>query len=95
MAKTLTAVFDGKVLRPDGETDLEPNARYLVIVERVVPRSEEGDAWAVLESLIGSIDAPEDWSAEHDHYLYGTEKRGDQDITPADQGNALDERDGE
>jgi hypothetical protein len=28
-----------------------------------------------LQSLIGSVDAPPDWSAEHDHYLYGTPKR--------------------
>ncbi|MCU0568691.1 MAG: hypothetical protein MUF49_19100 [Oculatellaceae cyanobacterium Prado106] len=34
----------------------------------------EGDAWGVLESLIGTIEAPADWSAEHHHYLYGTPK---------------------
>jgi hypothetical protein len=34
------------------------------------------DAFAVLESLTGSIEAPADWAAEHDHYLYGTPKRG-------------------
>lgn len=34
-----------------------------------------GDAWDVLESLSGAVEAPADWSAEHDHYLYGTPKR--------------------
>jgi len=24
--------------------------------------------------LTGTVEAPEDWSAEHDHYLYGTLK---------------------
>jgi hypothetical protein len=34
------------------------------------------DAFDVLEALTGSIEAPADWAAEHDHYLYGTPKRG-------------------
>jgi hypothetical protein len=36
---------------------------------------ESGNAWDVLGSLTGTIEAPADWSAEHDHYLYGTPKR--------------------
>jgi hypothetical protein len=32
------------------------------------------DAWNILESLIGTVEAPADWSAEHNHYLYGTPK---------------------
>jgi hypothetical protein len=31
-----------------------------------------GDAVAVLEQLIGTVEGPPDWAAEHDHYLYGT-----------------------
>lgn len=34
------------------------------------------DAWALLDELAGSAQAPADWAAEHDHYLYGTPKRG-------------------
>ncbi len=33
-----------------------------------------GNAWDVLESVTGRVEAPTDWSAEHDHYLYGTPK---------------------
>lgn len=29
-----------------------------------------------VHDLIGSIDGPEDLSAEHDHYAHGTPKRG-------------------
>jgi hypothetical protein len=29
----------------------------------------------VLESLTATIEAPADWSSEHDHYLYGTPKQ--------------------
>jgi hypothetical protein len=32
------------------------------------------NAWDLLESLTGTIEAPTDWSIEHDHYLYGTPK---------------------
>ena len=38
---------------------------------------EAGNAWDVLESLSGTIEAPTDWSKEHDHYLYGTPKQSD------------------
>lgn len=34
-------------------------------------------AWDILEDMIGSVDAPPDWASEHDHYLYGTPKRGE------------------
>jgi len=77
MTRTLTAVFDGEVLRPDGTLDLKPNARYRVTVEDEVEISEEQSAWDVLEQLAGTVDAPADWAAEHDHYLYGSSKRGD------------------
>ena len=35
------------------------------------------DAWTVLESMMGSIEGPVDWSSELDHYLYGSPKRGE------------------
>jgi hypothetical protein len=38
-----------------------------------IPKS--GNAWDVLESLTGTIEAPADWSKEHEHYFYGTPKQ--------------------
>jgi hypothetical protein len=38
--------------------------------------STAGNAWDVLEELMGTVTAPADWSEEHDHYLSGTVKRG-------------------
>lgn len=76
MAKTLTAVFDGKVLVPDEPEALETNRRY-----EVLQRDEDGepvfkDAWEVLDYYSGSVEGlPEDWSLEHDHYIHGTPKR--------------------
>ena len=54
------------------------------VILRVEPSAEEqatapGDALAVLEQLIGTVEAPSDWAAEHDHYLYGTPKRATQE----------------
>jgi hypothetical protein len=75
VAKTLTAVYDGQVLRPEHPVDLKPNTRYVVTVEREVQGAESQSAWDVLEKLVGSVEGPRDWADEHDHYLYGTPKR--------------------
>lgn len=71
MSQTVIAIYDGHVLRPEEPVDLEPNKRYRLTIEPDV----SGDAWDALERLAGTIDAPPDWSVEHDHYLYGTPKR--------------------
>ena len=74
MSQTITAVFDGEVLRPDTPLDLEPNARYVLTIQPAPSRGEH-NVWDTLERLAGTVDAPPDWSSEHDHYLYGTPKR--------------------
>jgi hypothetical protein len=75
MYKTLTATFDGQALWPEAPFDLQPNVRYVVMVEPVLSNDGEGDAWDLLETLAGTLEAPSDWAAEHNHYLYGTPKR--------------------
>ena len=35
------------------------------------------DAWTVLESMMGTVEAPADWSSQMNHYLYGTPKRSE------------------
>lgn len=40
--------------------------------------SNKEDAWAVLKSMMGTVEGPSDWSSELDHYLYGTPKRGEE-----------------
>ena len=37
--------------------------------------TEPLNAWEYLRMHAGTVEAPEDWSAEHDHYLYGSPKR--------------------
>jgi hypothetical protein len=76
MEKTLTVVFDGEVFRPSVPVDLEPNKRYLITIISQSPPPKEGEsAWDVLDRMTGTVEGPGDWSAEHDHYLYGTPKR--------------------
>ena len=38
-------------------------------------RPDEQNAWDVLSKYAGTVEGPEDWSEEHDHYLYGVSKR--------------------
>ena len=76
MGKTVAAVYDGHVLRLESPSDLEPDKRYLITIQSELPSETTGGAWAVLEALAGTLEAPDDWADEHDHYLYGTPKRG-------------------
>lgn len=75
MVQSLTAVFDGEALRLDDPVDLEVNERYQVMIGDRIPESAGPDALDLLEAMKGSVRMPEDWSAETDHYLYGTPKR--------------------
>jgi len=52
--KTLHAVFDGKVLRPEDAVNLEPNVRYLVTIEPE-RKEEKGkqSLWDVLSESSG------------------------------------------
>lgn len=48
----------------------------LVVGNPLVTEVEaESDPWSFMEGLIGSVEGPEDWAAEHDHYLYGSPRR--------------------
>ncbi len=77
MEKTLTVVFDGEVFRPESPVDLTPNTSYEITVREMPPVIKQASVWEVLAKYTGSIDGPEDWSIEHDHYLYGTPKRNE------------------
>ena len=68
--------FDGQVFVPDEPVEFSRGQRLILHIEPVVESTvKPGDAWAVLDSQSGTVQAPSDWSSEHDHYLYGTPKR--------------------
>jgi hypothetical protein len=75
----IKAHFDGKSLILDEPADLPRNQPLLIHVQPLPAPTEPAGktAWDVLDELTGSVEAPPDWSAEHDHYLYGTPKRSD------------------
>jgi hypothetical protein len=79
MIQQLTMIFDGEVFRPETPLDLLPNMRYRVTIE-TESQDDSLNVWDFLDSVAGSIDAPSDWSSQHDHYLYGTPKRSDQEV---------------
>jgi hypothetical protein len=78
--------FDGQVFVPDEPVDLPRNQSVILHVEptnaTLSKKDQSGDDFLnMLGTLVGSVEAPRDWSAEHDHYLYGTPKRGDKEAT--------------
>ena len=82
MTKRLHAVFDGKVLRPEGPVDLELNGHYMLTIEPMEKVEGiypvENDPAFNLSSLAVKTGIP-DLATEHDHYLYGTPKRRAED----------------
>ena len=77
--------FDGKVFVPDEPVDL-PRGQAVVMHVQCAPAVEgtaatngEENAWDVLAKLAGTVEGPPDWAAQHDHYLYGTPKRPEND----------------
>ncbi|NES03167.1 MAG: hypothetical protein F6K22_10065 [Okeania sp. SIO2F4] len=48
--------------------------RIQIISEEKLPDTPKENAWDILESLAGTFEAPEDWSIQHDYYLYATPK---------------------
>jgi predicted DNA-binding antitoxin AbrB/MazE fold protein len=73
MAKTIRAVFDGEVLRPEQPTDLKPQQTYEITIEREVS-SREGSATeeyplTQIAKLARDVGV-EDLSTGHDRYAH-------------------------
>ncbi|MCI0495544.1 hypothetical protein L0Z72_11110 [candidate division KSB1 bacterium] len=77
MTKTVHAVFDGKALLPEETVDdLIPYQRYLIqIIFHEKPLKKKSNR--VLQRILARATdlGVSDLAAQHDHYLYGTEKR--------------------
>ncbi len=73
----LIVTYDGSAFYPEENVKLEPNTRYTIqiISQEKTQQTTAKNAWDLLEEMTGTYEAPEDWSSEHDHYLYGTPKR--------------------
>jgi hypothetical protein len=86
MTRTIKAHFDGKVFVPDEPVDLPAGKTAEVTVQvapPTIPPPAPPDEEYPLRSLVEWAsklpplpDSPGDAAAQHDHYLYGTPKRG-------------------
>ncbi len=75
-----SAHFDGKVIVPEQAVDLPRDRPFVVHIETpgsadAVDRSSQHSLAWLAENAVDD-ELPVDLSAEHDHYLYGTPKRG-------------------
>ena len=82
MEKRLHAVFDGKVLIPEEQVELEIGEHCELIIEgrqsKIDIEDVEKDPAFDLSELAVRTSIP-DLATEHDHYLYGTPKRQSDD----------------
>ena len=68
MSKTLQAVYDGEVLRPDEPLGLAPDTRVRITIELM---DEQRQPLSFLDTALGlNLDGPPDWSERFDDYLY-------------------------
>jgi hypothetical protein len=81
---TFDAHFDGEHLCPETPLNLPTNVRLRVTVSEHAegnqgPKGEGEEPLGLFGRLFDgeTVEGPEDWSQELDHYLYGTPKRGD------------------
>lgn len=65
MTKTVEAVFDGEVLRPDEPIDLEPNTRVRVTIEPAAPRRGQSKSFLRTARSL-NLQGPPDWSERLD-----------------------------
>lgn len=76
MTKTLEAVFDGEVLRPDEPLELEPNTRVRLVIDTTL--HSDGQPFAFLDAAQAlKLEGPEDWAIRFEDYLYAQDSLAD------------------
>lgn len=73
--KAIRAIYDGKSFQVSDPVDIAPNSECLIYIKEIQQKKTE-DAIDFLFSIEGTAHGPDDQSIEHDHYLYGTPKKG-------------------
>lgn len=82
MTKTVRAVFDGVVLRPEEPMDLQPNKAYIISIEGEVPNHEnaEEEPYPLTEIARIAVDmGVTDLSTRHDWHARGRDPNDDRD----------------
>ncbi|HXU36988.1 MAG TPA: antitoxin family protein [Blastocatellia bacterium] len=66
MKRTVTAIVDGEVLRPDEPIDLEPNIRVRITIAAIESPVEK--TLSLLDTAASlNLDGPSDWSERINH----------------------------
>ena len=75
MTKTLQAVYDGHVLRPDEPLELAPDTRVHITITTIegADKPAQQSASFLQTALALKLDGPPDWSARLEDYLYDRE----------------------
>ncbi|HEX8463069.1 MAG TPA: hypothetical protein VF627_00495 [Abditibacterium sp.] len=88
--KTIEAHFDGKVFVPESEVEIPVGHRVSIFIDEEPQETAEFPlqnlarlARALNEKFPPDPDTPRDLAAQHDHYLYGTPKRAENNF-PSD-----------
>ena len=69
MVRTIEAVFDGEVLRPENPLPLEPNTRVRITIETVEPSPKKPKSFLDTARSL-NVDGPPDWAMNIEAYLY-------------------------
>jgi hypothetical protein len=69
VTRTIQAVFDGSVLRPDEPLPLEANTRVRLTIE-LLPATPASPISFLATARSLELTGPPDWSAHVDEYLY-------------------------
>ena len=76
MTETFYATFDGRVFLPESIVDLQPNQRYFIRILQEKKSARKPKQRALQRILARARDlGVSDLAEQHDHYLYGTNKR--------------------
>ncbi len=75
MIKSIDAMFDGKVFRPNEPLELQPNTRVRLTIETTATAGQKTQSFLRTASLL-DLDGPPDWSEHIEDYLYGDSNDG-------------------
>jgi predicted DNA-binding antitoxin AbrB/MazE fold protein len=78
MTRTIQAVFDGEVLRPQEPLDLKPETRVQITIQSLPDQENNGTRSFLDLAASLNLEGPSDWSENLEQYLYGTRGHADE-----------------
>ena len=75
MSRTIEAVFDGEVLRPQEPLTLQPNTKVRITIEASSTAKPSPKSFLQTARSL-NLEGPVDWSERIEEYLYGNRTDG-------------------